>query len=91
MFLFIIFESNVIFQLHFVNINTKYQNVTEALLQPDGIAALGVFLEVNQHNIQALVYSSNVSLSTIQYMLLGKWEEVGRLNETDFCQFNRCF
>ena len=33
-------------QMHFVSCNTNYPNVTEALKYPDGLAVLGVFIEV---------------------------------------------
>ena len=34
-------------QLHFVSMNTKYSNLSEALGHSDGLAVLGVFLKVN--------------------------------------------
>ena len=34
-------------QLHFVSMNTKYSNLSEALGYTDGLAVLGVFLKVN--------------------------------------------
>lgn len=33
-------------QMHFVSYNTKYPNVSVALTESDGLAVLGVFIEV---------------------------------------------
>lgn len=40
-------QSCVSFQLHVVHYNTKYENFEAAVTQPDGLAVLGVFLEVS--------------------------------------------
>ena len=34
-------------QLHLVHWNTKYELFTKAISEPDGLAVIGVFLEVN--------------------------------------------
>ena len=36
------------FQLHLVHWNTKYGSVGEALSKPDGLAVIGIFLEVGE-------------------------------------------
>ena len=33
-------------QLHFVSYNTKYANIAEAIDKPDGLAVLGLLIEV---------------------------------------------
>lgn len=35
-----------LWQLHFVNFNTKYSNIGEAVKQEDGLAVLGVIFKV---------------------------------------------
>lgn len=36
-----------LFQIHVVHYNTKYDSFKEAMVQPDGLAVLGAFLEVS--------------------------------------------
>nr|ANJ59780.1 alpha carbonic anhydrase 4 [Exaiptasia diaphana] len=52
-------------ELHFVNWNTKYVNISEALKHEDGIAAIGVILEIGNDENPALAsflkYAVNVT------------------------------
>lgn len=40
------------FQLHLVHWNTKYPSFGEAASQPDGLAVVGVFLQVSAIDLQ---------------------------------------
>ena len=44
------FNHNVSFQLHLVHWNKKYENPNTAAGQPDGLAVLGMFIEVGEAN-----------------------------------------
>lgn len=40
-------QKNVFFQIQFVHWNSKYDNITEAKKNPDGVAIISVFLKVS--------------------------------------------
>lgn len=46
----------ILSQLHFVSYNTKYDNLVQAIDQADGLAVLGLFIQVTR--ISRLAYSS---------------------------------
>ena len=51
------------FQIHFVSFNDKYQTIGESLDHSDGLAVLGVFLEVlDNHFLQILLLESQARL-----------------------------
>lgn len=43
-------------ELHFVSFNTKYANLGEAVDKPDGLAVLGLLIEVGEHNNSAFSF-----------------------------------
>ncbi|XP_068678400.1 carbonic anhydrase 2-like [Montipora foliosa] len=43
-------------ELHFVSYNTKYANIAEAIDKPDGLAVLGLLIEVGEHNNTAFSF-----------------------------------
>ncbi|XP_068679291.1 carbonic anhydrase 2-like [Montipora foliosa] len=43
-------------ELHFVSYNTKYANILEAIDKPDGLAVLGLLIEVGEHNNTAFSF-----------------------------------
>ena len=41
-------------ELHLVHYNTKYGSLGEAVDKPDGLAVLGIFLKVQQADLQVM-------------------------------------
>ena len=44
------FRFRFLLQLHLVHWNTKYGLLTKAVSEPDGLAVIGIFLEVGEHD-----------------------------------------
>lgn len=58
----------IYFQLHLVHWNTKYASFGEAASQPDGLAVVGVFLQVS--SILLLSFATMHSLAAMLRMIL---------------------
>ena len=48
-------------QIHFVSYNTKYPDITESLSHSDGLAVLGVFIEVTHTFTLSFVFLTHTS------------------------------
>lgn len=61
------------FQLHLVHWNTKYPSFGEAASKPDGLAVVGVFLQVRTNCNLHILYIAYYDLLLINCVYLTQW------------------
>ena len=68
-------------ELHLVHFNTKYGSLGEAVDKPDGLAVLGIFLKVQQVDLQVMFGSrKEAKIAVSSNIASSKWRDVVFVN-----------
>lgn len=80
-------------ELHFVSYNTKYANLMQALEKEDGLAVLGIFIQVGGNNNSAFSFLETTRNLTSSYSSVGgvpafRFDSVLPANKTKYFRYS---